>query len=140
MADPRTHLDELRQAYQLWNDTRGASVSAWLELFDENIALRSLGGSRAELEFGTSRHGKADADEYFKELGAAWELIHFKPEEFIADADRVVVLSHWALRSRRTGKVAKSPKADVFRFRDGKIVEFFEYFDTAAALAAMKPD
>ena len=71
---------------------------------------------------------------------ADWELIHFTPEEFIADGDRVVVLSSVAFRFRATGKVAESPKADVFRFRDGKIVEFFEFFDTARAFAATRAD
>jgi ketosteroid isomerase-like protein len=36
--------------------------------------------------------------------------------------------------------VAQSPKADIFRFRDGKIVEFLEFFDTAAAAAATQSD
>jgi ketosteroid isomerase-like protein len=41
---------------------------------------------------------------------------------------------------RKTGIVVESPKADVFRFRDGLIVEFFEFFDTARALAATRSD
>ncbi|MGL4462541.1 MAG: nuclear transport factor 2 family protein [Planctomycetia bacterium] len=45
-----------------------------------------------------------------------------------------------AYRHRETGKIAESPKADVVRFRDGQIVEFFEFFDTARALAATRPD
>jgi ketosteroid isomerase-like protein len=39
-----------------------------------------------------------------------------------------------------TGKTAQSPEADIFRFRDGKIVEFVEFFDTAAAVAASQAD
>ena len=62
------------------------------------------------------------------------------PTEFIADGDRVVVLSTCAFRHRGSGKVAESPKADVYRFRDGQIVEFFEFFDTAAAFAATRSD
>lgn len=49
-------------------------------------------------------------------------------------------LSSVAFRHRKTGKVAESPKADVFRFRDGLIVEFAEFFDTARALADTHPD
>ena len=33
----------------------------------------------------------------------------------------------------------KSPKADFIRFQDGKIVEFYEFYDTAALQAAMHP-
>ena len=61
-------------------------------------------------------------------------------ENPIAQDDRVVVVSRVAFKSRITGKVAQSPKADIFRFRDGKIVEFIEFFDTAAAAAATQSD
>jgi ketosteroid isomerase-like protein len=140
VADSQDNVNSLRHAYQLWNDTRGGSVQTWLDLFADDIAIRSLGGNAAAFEFAKSRHSKADAEGYFAALGAAWEMVHFTPEEFIAEADRVVVLSRVAFKYRETGKVAESPKADIFRFRDGKVVEFFEFFDTAAGLAATKPD
>jgi ketosteroid isomerase-like protein len=140
MPDSRGNVETLRQAYQLWNDSRGESVQSWLDRFAEDITIHSLGGGKAGLEFGKSRHGKVEAEVYFAELGAAWEMIYFTPEEFIADRDRVVVLSRCAYRSRLTGKVAESPKVDIFRFRDGKIVEVSEFFDTAAAVAATLPD
>jgi len=41
-----------------------------------------------------------------------------------------------AWRHKRTGKVADTPKVDFWRFRDGKAVEFYEYYDTAAVFAA----
>jgi ketosteroid isomerase-like protein len=140
VPDSQGNLDHLQRAYLLWNDTRGGSVQTWLEPFAEDIAIHSLGGDHVGLDFGKSRRGKTEAERYFAGLGAAWEMVYYTPHEFIADADRVVVLSRCAFKSRLTGKVAESPKADVYRFRDGKVVEFFEFFDTAAALAATKPD
>ncbi|HEX4609481.1 MAG TPA: nuclear transport factor 2 family protein, partial [Urbifossiella sp.] len=83
--------------------------------------------------------GKAGAERYFAGLAAEWEMVRFTPTEFIAQGDRVVVLSDVAFCYRPTGKVAESPKADVFRFRDGRIVEFFEFLDTAAAHAVTRP-
>lgn len=140
MADSQDHVNSLRHAYQLWNDTQGGSVQTWLDLFAEDIVMRSPGGNTAQFQFAKNRHGKADAARYFAELGAAWELIHFTPEDFIAEADRVVVVSHVAFKYRETGKQAESPKVDIFRFKDGKAVEFTELFDTATALAATQPD
>jgi ketosteroid isomerase-like protein len=49
----------------------------------------------------------------------------------------VVALCDVSFRHKRTGKVATSPKVDVHRFRDGKISEFFEYYDTAGLAAAV---
>ena len=56
--------------------------------------------------------------------------------DFIADGDRVAVIGHCSWTNKRTGKVAESAKVDIWRFRDGKAVEFHEFFDTAAVAAA----
>jgi hypothetical protein len=39
-------------------------------------------------------------------------------------------------KNRRTGVTVQTPKADFLRLRDGQVVEFFEFFDTAKAMAA----
>ncbi|MFH1345642.1 MAG: hypothetical protein ABIL01_31215 [Pseudomonadota bacterium] len=38
--------------------------------------------------------------------------------------------------NKHTGKRAENPKVDFWRFRGGKAVEFYEYFDTACVAAA----
>jgi uncharacterized protein len=140
MSETQDHVNKLRHAYQLWNDTRGGSVQTWLGLFTDDIVIRSLGDENPRLEFAKSRQSKSGAEQYFAELRSSWEMVYFTPEVFIAQDDRVVVLSKVAFKSRITGKTARSPKADIFRFRDGKIVEFVEFFDTAAAQAATQAD
>ena len=140
MTYTQDYVNTLRHAYQLWNDTKGGSVQTWLGLFADDMVIRSLGEENPRLDFAKSRQGKSEAQQYFAELGSSWELVYFNPEDFIAQDDRVVVLSRVAFKSRITGKVAQSPKADIFRFRDGKIVEFLEFFDTAAAAAATQGD
>jgi ketosteroid isomerase-like protein len=137
---PLDNVGKLRQAYQLWHDTRGGSAQHWLDLMADDVRMRSLTAGTPEMAFTKANHGKDEAARYFAGLAADWEMVHFTPAEFIAQGDRVVVLSTCAFRHRQTGKVAESPKADVFRFRGGRIVEFFEFFDTARALAATRPD
>lgn len=102
--------------------------------------MQSLPDGAPGMDFTKTNRGKAQAADYFAGLAADWELVRFEPKEFIAQGDRVVVLSSVAFRHRGTGKVAESPKADVYRFRDGLIVEFAEFFDTARALAATHVD
>ena len=138
-AEPE-HVGKLREVYQQWNATRGGSVQDWLDLMADDVAMRSLPDGGHEMPFTKARDGKAQAAAYFAGLVADWEMIHFTPVEFIAQGDRVVVLSKVAFRFRKTGKVVESPKADVFRFRDGLIVECAEFFDTARAFAATQAD
>jgi ketosteroid isomerase-like protein len=64
------------------------------------------------------------------------------PTEFVVDADgeRIVMFGSGKVRFRRSGKVADSPLVHFWRFKEGKAVEFREYYDTAGAFAAATPD
>jgi uncharacterized protein len=62
-------------------------------------------------------------------------MIQYKIDEYIAQGDRVVAVGSCAFRNKRTGKVLDTPKADFHKFRKGKICEFFEFYDTAQAIA-----
>lgn len=139
MSTPDENVAKLRYAYQQWYDTRGGSTQVWLDLMADDVRMRSLADGAGGMEFTRANAGKAAVTAYFDGLAADWEMLRFNADEFIAQGDRVVALSVVAFRHRKTGKVAESPKADVVRFRDGKIVEFFEFYDTAAALAATRP-
>jgi ketosteroid isomerase-like protein len=64
-------------------------------------------------------------------------MLEFKTDHFVAQGDRVVMLGSCSWRAKRTGKVVSTPKADSWRFENGKAVEYYEYFDTAQVHAAM---
>jgi ketosteroid isomerase-like protein len=64
-------------------------------------------------------------------------MIHYQTSVFVADGDRVVMLGSTAWRNRRTQRVVDTPKADLVTFRDGKIVDFSEFYDTAKLFAAI---
>jgi hypothetical protein len=55
--------------------------------------------------------------------------------EFVAQGDAVVMRGTMAWTNNATGKSFHSPKLDFWRFRNGKAIEFYEFFDTAAAIA-----
>jgi uncharacterized protein len=59
--------------------------------------------------------------------------------EFIAEGDRVAVLGSTAWRNSKTGRAVDTAKADFWTFRDGKVVEFHELYDTAALIAGARP-
>ena len=64
-------------------------------------------------------------------------MLDWKVEKYIAQGDRVVVISRITWRFKKTGKVVSTPKADVWRLANGKAVEYFEYYDTAQVHAAV---
>ena len=92
------------------------------------------------MEFSAPRKGKDTAYHYFTALAADWELIHYTAEAFVADGDRVAVFGKCAFRNRKTDKTAETHVANLWLFRDGLAVEYFELYDTAKAFAAATPD
>ncbi len=130
------HVAKLRDAYRQWHETRGKSVQTWLDLMAPDIVFGSLADGAPGVEFTCTHRGKEEAKRYFEGLGSEWEIVEYEPAEFIAEGDRVAMRGRCVARCKRTEKIVDMPKADFFRFRDGKIVEFFEFYDTAKILAA----
>ena len=136
MENASDNVSRLKEAYRLWHETKGASVPQWLDLLAEDVRFRSLSGGAPGMEFTRDCHSRADVERYYAEMAADWEMVHYTVDEFIAQDDRVVMLGSCAWRNRRTGSVVETPKADIFKFKDGRIVDFLEFYDTAKAMAA----
>ncbi len=133
-------LNRLRAAYKKWHDTRGKSAADWVALMADDIEMRSVADGAPGMKFSAPRKGKHTAHDYFAALDEEWEMIQYTPEVFLADGDRVAVFGKCAYKNRRTGKTAETHVANLWRFRHGLAVEYFELYDTAKAFAAATPD
>ena len=81
------------------------------------------------------RRGKAQVGESFKQVAQTVNFSRFEPEEFIAAGDKVVALGHYTATTS-IGKKFNSDFAMVFTVRNGRVVEFQEFTDSAALNAA----
>jgi ketosteroid isomerase-like protein len=136
----RKNVARLELAYARWNETRGGSIDYWMTLVDDNIQFGSLAQHAPQMQFATSYNNGLALRSYFEGLLAEWEMIHFTVDEFVVEGEAVVMRGHTAWRNRKTGKEVETPKVDFWRFRNGKAIEFYEYFDTASAFAAATAD
>jgi ketosteroid isomerase-like protein len=137
MADEARNVEILKQAYQRWHDTRGGSADHWMSICADNIAFGSIAqGAVQGAHYLTAYQNRDALKDYFTGLSRDWEMIEYVAEHFVAQGDRVVMLGRCAWRYKKNGKVVSTPKADSWRFADGKAVEFYEYFDTAQVHAA----
>lgn len=137
MGNESGNVATLREAYALWHESRGTSIDHWMRLLADNVSFGSLAQGDVEaLPFSTAYDRRADLRRYFEALLRDWEMIHFTAQEFVAQGDAVVMRGSTAWRHRRSGNPFATPKMDFWRFRDGKAIEFYEYFDTAGALRA----
>jgi len=130
------HVALLKEAYREWERSRGENGDCWLSILDDNVTLRSLSDGRPGMEFTRQRHSKIDVASYLAGLTADWEMLSWRVEEYIAQNDRVAVLANCAWRNKRTNKSIETPIVHLWRFKNLKITEFFEFYDTATAQAA----
>jgi len=131
-------FETLQEAYRLWNDSKADSVTHWTNLVADDVQWRSIADGVRGMEFSRACGCKDDVARYFSELAKEWGMIHYTVDEFICEGERFVMLGRCGWKNRRTGKAVETPKADIIRMRNGKIVEFFEFYDTAQAIAAAR--
>ena len=107
-------------------------MAHWMELISDEVNWRSISnGCPGDGDLAAARQ------RWWSNLRRESKTgIHYTVDEFIAQGDRVFALSNCARKHNRTGRTVETPKADIIRMKDGKIVEFFEFFDSAQAVAA----
>ena len=67
------------------------------------------------------------------------DVAEFEPEEFIAKGQKVVVLGHFSMCVKATGKVSRSHWVHVWKVDQGKISYMREYVDSLAVSQAYSP-
>ena len=130
MSNEAANVATLKDAYRQWHESKGGSVEQLLSICDPTINWDSIPRGAAPLEFAKQYNGREKLQGYFSQLLAEWEMIRYTIDEYVAQGDAVFARGSCAWTNKKTGKVADTPKVDFWRFRDGKAVEFYEYFDT----------
>lgn len=130
MLDPGLPLDQLKSAYDNWRRTKGGNLDEVLNLFDEQIEMHSVLEPGVKHELARVQTSREDTKKYFRELLDNWEMIDFPTEKVLADGDTVVWIGRCHWRNKKDGNVLDTPKIDVWTFRNGKAVRFFEMFDS----------
>ena len=65
-------------------------------------------------------------------------MIDYKTDSFAVDGDRIVMLGSTSWKHKNSGGYFNTPKVDLVTFRDGRIVEFYEFYDTEMVMAAAR--
>jgi hypothetical protein len=138
MAPEEGNLNLIRHVYDKWSTGKESSFESFIGLMADDIQWHSLGAGNPAMAFTATCRSKQEVVNYFTGLAKDWEMQHYTPEHYVAQGDWVVMRGTCSWRHRRTNKVCDTPKADFFRLRNGRIVEFHEFFDTAAAFEATR--
>ena len=119
--------DIVNQAY---TNFKTGSIDALVALMAEDVTwtLPQMEG----VPFAGARTGRASLAEFFQSVGTSQEPLSFEPRELIAEGDKVVALGSYQWRVKSNSREFGGEFAHVFTIRDGKVVAFNEYMDTAA--------
>jgi ketosteroid isomerase-like protein len=132
------NVEMLKKLYARWNDTKGggSTVRAFVDILAANVLWGSLGAGAGPIAFTRTRMTREEVGQYFRELGSAYQMNYYHVQEYVAAGPFVLVLAEVSFINKKTGRTFVSPKADLWRFAYGKATEFYEYYDTAKAVAA----
>ena len=136
MSQEAQNVAILEQAYADWSASKGSSGDRWAAIFAHNFKFGSIAQGGHGAAYLTAYQSRDDLAAYFGGLTRDWEMLEYTTDHFVAQDDRVVMIGHCSWRFRQNGKVVSTPKADSWRFADGKVVEFYEFYDTAQLAAA----
>jgi ketosteroid isomerase-like protein len=108
-----------------------------LSTCDPAIEWSSLG---SEKDFPTlgARRGIAGVAEFFRLVAEHNSFTSFEPQAFHVAGDTVFVEGHYGITAKRTGRHFESDWLHSFTVKNGKVLRFREYADSAAFAAAYR--
>jgi uncharacterized protein len=111
-------------------------VQGVLALVDENVDWHAIKGAEGAAPHAGRRHGRTAVAEFFSQLAGSMEFSKFEPREFVAQGDQVAVIGEYSATVKTTGHSLASDWVMVFTLRDGKVVRFREWTDSAQLVRA----
>jgi uncharacterized protein len=129
----RQNIEAVRRIYQLVNE---GQVRAVLEMLADDVEMFVFGSSK--VPWAGHWRGRAGAEQFMIAMGGAAE-VKDTPDIVMGAVEQVVAIHRPEVRVRATGRDASFNCVHVWTFRDGLVVRFREYADTAAWEAAFEP-
>ena len=113
-------------------------ITTLLGYMTDDVQWQPVIGAAKHVPFSGARTGKTAVAEFFKQVSETEDFEQFEPREFVAQGDKVVALGGYKGKTPG-GRTFESEWVMIFTFRDGKVVSFQEFADSAALNAAYQP-
>ncbi len=124
------HKDLLARCYDAY---AACDPQPLVSLFDEDASYNAVARCD-DFSFAGPCHGRRAVLDNIARIHADYDLEKYAVTRMIAQDDLVAVHADVGFRYKSTGNLVAIDKVDLFRMRDGKIIEFNEFFDTASAV------
>jgi uncharacterized protein len=119
--------EALREAYAALNRN---DIPAMVRAFDPQIERIEP----ADFPAGGTYHGLAAVQAHLSGARQTWAEGSCEPERFIVAGDKIVVFLYVRVRLKQETEWREGPLADVFTFRNGKVIQMRTFGDRQQAL------
>ena len=127
-----TNADRIRAAYTRWIETGGKDTSCWYQLFHEDIEFDSMGLDLLQTAPGRELSKRQMLRAFMEYLQQDLDMLEYSVSRCVEKDNIVVSIGDSAWRVRSTGRIFRTKMVKMFWFKDGLIIRFEEFFDTAA--------
>ena len=129
--EEETNTKLVQQAYQ---SIRTGDIPSFLNILAENVLW--IVPDMENVPFAGTWQGREQVGQFFRRVVEVQDVVDFEPEEFIAKREKVVVLGHFTMRVKTTGKLSRSNWVHVWKVEEGQVSYMREYVDTLAVSRA----
>jgi ketosteroid isomerase-like protein len=126
--------ENTKLAARMYETFNAGDIESFLNLFSDDVSWQSPEIENVPLNVKFS--GRENLGGFISDLDNYEEFLKMGPTEFIEQGDRVVVLGNFICRSKTTDKQYATDFAHIITIKEGKITNFYEFFDNAAACRA----
>ncbi len=89
------------------------------------------------LPYGGAHQGIEATKKAYARLCDCFSAMHANMEAVLASRDIVILYQHIRATAKATGKTASFPVCELFRFRDGKVIEWRAHYFDACLMASV---
>ena len=135
-SHPMNTQENTRKVQSAYAAFGRGDIKTILDLLDPNIDWQAVVGAGANVPTSGLRTGRAQVEQFFRQLAENTDFKTFEPREFIAERDKVVALGYYEGVARKTGRTFKSEWVMIFTFAGDHVIRMREYADATAITAA----
>ena len=128
--------DNIAIVQQAYDNFKAGNIPALLALLSDDVDWQLP--AMENVPFAGKFTGRDGVGEFFALVGTNQESLRFEGRETIAQGDKVASLGFYQWRVKSTNREFSSDFCHIFTIRDGKIVAFHEFMDTAACANAYR--
>ena len=110
-------------------------IETILNILADNVEW-NVSGDKDGIPYAGTFHGRSSVHDFFSLLGDSIAYDRFEPRRFVAEGEQVAVFGYYHGNVKTNGQIVETNWAMEWTLKDGRVIKFTAYDDTAAVAAA----